>query len=486
MKIGYLDRKEIISGADALILPVIKGVKTPIFDEVDGALGGILSKAIDSKPAIADFEGCELMHIAGRGAPKMVLLSGLGKYDEIEAGLLRKAGGIAFSNIEGYKIKKAALSVGDMISNRIDARPFIEGFLLRDYSFEKYRNTKQYRGINVLNILKKRSRDDSDWAGWISAVVDSVNMVRDLVNSPSNHVRPSSMAGVARTLAGGRMKVKVLGTREIKKLGLNAFYSVAKGSKEEPEFIVMRYSGGMSKDIALVGKSVTFDSGGISLKPSKGMEKMKYDMAGGAVVLGVLKAVKELGLPVNLTGVIPACENLPGGSASRPGDIVKTYGGKTVEIVNTDAEGRLLLADAIEYTKKLSPGVIIDIATLTGACSVALGNEAIAMMGNDQEYMEKLRKASIDTGEKVWQMPLYREYGEYIRSDVADLKNSGGRSGSLVTAGYFLNEFAGDTPWVHLDIASTAWTDKDRPYSPKGATGMGVRLLMEFIRGTME
>ena len=315
---------------------------------------------------------------------------------------------------------------------------------------------------------------------------DLVNMVRDLVNSPSNHVRPSSMAGVARTLAGGRMKVKVLGTREIKKLGLNAFYSVAKGSKEEPEFIVMRYSGGMSKDIALVGKSVTFDSGGISLKPSKGMEKMKYDMAGGAVVLGVLKAVKELGLPVNLTGVIPACENLPGGSASRPGDIVKTYGGKTVEIVNTDAEGRLLLADAIEYTKKLSPGVIIDIATLTGACSVALGNEAIAMMGNDQEYMEKLRKASIDTGEKVWQMPLYREYGEYIRSDVADLKNSGGRSGSLVTAGYFLNEFAGDTPWVHLDIASTAWTDKDRPYSPKGATGMGVRLLMEFIRGTME
>jgi len=209
---------------------------------------------------------------------------------------------------------------------------------------------------------------------------------------------------------------------------------------------------------------------------------MKYDMAGGAAVLGVMKAVSELKLPLHVIGILPATENLPGGNASKPGDVVKVLGGKTVEIISTDAEGRLTLADAIEYAKRFRPSAIIDIATLTGACPVALGSEAIALMGNDQSLIDKIIKASKETDEKVWQMPLFDEYREYIKSDVADLKNSSGRNGSLVTSGYFLKEFAGDIPWIHLDIAGTAWTDKDKPYIPKGATGIGVRLILEFLR----
>ena len=244
----------------------------------------------------------------------------------------------------------------------------------------------------------------------------------------------------------------------------------------------MTYKGSKKNPIVLIGKSITFDSGGISLKPAEGMEKMKYDMAGGAAVLGAIKAASELNMPVHIIGILPAAENLPGGSASKPGDVVKAMGGRSIEIVSTDAEGRLTIADAIDYVKKFKPCAIIDIATLTGACSIAFGNEAIAMMGNNEQLMEKMRKASEETAERVWQMPLFEEYKDYIKSDIADLKNTSGKSGALISSAYFLKEFAGDTPWVHLDIAGTAFIDKDRPYIPKGATGVGVRLLMSFLK----
>lgn len=264
---------------------------------------------------------------------------------------------------------------------------------------------------------------------------------------------------------------------------MDAYMAVAKGSKNPPRFIVLHYRGGTKGSVVLIGKSITFDSGGISIKPSSGMEKMKYDMAGGATVLGVIKAAEEIGLPIKITGILPAAENMPGGSATRPGDVISTISGKTIEIANTDAEGRLTLADAIEYAKRFTPQFIVDIATLTGACSVALGNEAAAAMSNSEELIKNIVKASEKTGEKVWPMPLYDEYKEYLKSDIADIRNVGtDRAGSLVTAGYFLKEFADETPWLHIDIASIAWTDKDRPYCPKGATGFGVRLIVEMLR----
>jgi leucyl aminopeptidase len=293
---------------------------------------------------------------------------------------------------------------------------------------------------------------------------------------------PTHLAKAALSLRTKHLSVRVLDKNDAKKLGMGAFLAVAKGSQEEPRFILLDYKGAKGAPVVLIGKSITFDSGGISIKPSEGMEKMKYDMAGGAAVLGVMKAAAALKLPIHLLGILPASENLPGGSATKPGDVVRSLSGKTIEIVNTDAEGRLVVADAIAYAKRLKPRAIIDIATLTGACLIAFGNETIAMMGNDRKLLDALKISGENTYERVWEMPLFEEYKEYLKSDIADIKNIGGRNGGLVTAAYFLYEFAGDTPWAHLDIAGTAWTEKERPYVPKGASGIGTRLIYDIIK----
>lgn len=481
MNVLFSDTKK-VSEADVLIIPVVRNGKQPELDNVEPSFSAIISKALKQKPSTSDFKNFEFVHIDKEGLPGLILLVGFGEREKIDAEKVRSAGGIVCDSLKNYKAKRVVLSLRYFLKNKIDFLPFIEGYFLRDYTFDKYKSGSAKSESRKLILPKKETKNNKRTLEHYCVVSESVKMARDLVNMPSNDMLPSTMAEIAESLADAQLKVSIIGKKGIKKLGLNAFYSVAKGSAEEPRLIVMKYRGKRSPAIALIGKAITFDSGGISLKPSEGMEKMKYDMAGAAAVMGVMKAVRKLKLPVSLTGIIPACENLPSGSASKPGDVVKTLGGKTVEIVNTDAEGRLVLADAIGYTKKYAPKVIIDIATLTGACSIALGNEAIAMMGNDQDYMDRLKRAASITGEKVWQMPLYDEYGEYLKSEVADIKNTGGRVGSLVTAGYYLKEFAGETSWVHLDIASTAWSDKDRPYIPKGATGVGVRLLVEFIK----
>jgi leucyl aminopeptidase len=265
---------------------------------------------------------------------------------------------------------------------------------------------------------------------------------------------------------------------------MNALLGVAKGSAEPARFIVLEYRGGAKEHppVALVGKGLTFDSGGISIKPAEKMEEMKSDMAGGAAVMGAIMAAADLRLPVNIVGLIPATENLPGGRAYKPGDILKSLSGKTIEIISTDAEGRLILADALTYAERFKPVAIIDLATLTGACVIALGDLAIGMLGTDKELKNKLRDAAEKTGERVWELPLWEDYHELIKSDVADFKNTGGRPGGAITAAAFLSKFIGKSPWVHLDIAGPAWLTKDRSYIPKGATGIGVRLLVQFLK----
>jgi len=350
--------------------------------------------------------------------------------------------------------------------------------MLSNYRFEKYKKEENKSQLKTFTILSGKKLDKH--IKWTETVSGAANLARDLVNTPSNDMTPAALVKAARSLKD--VSIKVIERREAERLGMGGYLSVAKGSAEPPKFIVITYKRKNCAPLALIGKAITFDSGGLSLKPSQGMEKMKYDMAGGAAVIGVMKAVSELNLLLHIIAVLPATENLPGGSASKPGDVVRTIEGKTIEIISTDAEGRLVLADAIGFVKKHKPSAIIDIATLTGACSIALGNEAMAMMGNNDALMKKMKKASEETAEKVWQMPLFDEYKDYIKSDIADLKNSAGRSGSLVSSGYFLKEFSGNVPWVHLDIAGTAWTDKDRPYIPQGATGVGVRLLLNFLK----
>ncbi len=481
MKVSFRYAKDSHIKCDALVLPVFEDEKTtihPVEDSIDQEIKRVIT-AGEFKGSL--LEVC-LIHSFGRITPDRVFLIGLGKKSDFNDEHLRKCGGEIAVVSSKKSLKTVALSTPHLKTLTIPISTLVEGIILGSYRFDKYRQKKDSKGLSEIILTGKKDRETATDIRYRETVAKGVFFTRDLVNTPSNDLTPSDLASAAKGIKGHGISVKVLGDKDIRKKGMYAFHAVSQGSNQEPAFIVMEYRGGKKGPVVLVGKSVTFDSGGISLKPSEGMEKMKYDMAGGAAVLGVFKVLPELNLPVHVIGILPATENLPGGSATRPGDIVKTISGKTIEIINTDAEGRLTLADGIEFAKKYKPGVIVDIATLTGACSVALGNEAIALMGNKEELMDTMQRASGISGERIWKMPLYEEYRDYLKSDVADIKNTGGRSGSLVTAGYFLKEFAGDTPWLHLDIASTAWTDNDRQYMPKGATGIGVRLLINFLK----
>lgn len=315
-------------------------------------------------------------------------------------------------------------------------------------------------------------------------MAEATNLARDMVNEPANFMTPTRMAEEATKLAENHgLKINVLEQEQIQELGMGALLGVAQGSRQPPKFIVLNYEGGDSgkPDVALVGKAITFDSGGISIKPAEGMGSMKGDMAGGAAVTGAISAVAQLKPRINVMALVPATENLPGGSALKPADILTAMDGKTIEIVSTDAEGRLTLADALGYARKQGAKRIIDVATLTGAMRVALGNICSGAFANNQEIVDGVIAAGVEAGEKIWQMPMYDEYKEQNKSDVADIKNTGGRPAGAVTAAQFVGEFAGDTPWVHLDIAGTSMSDKERTYLVKGATGVPVRTLVNFV-----
>lgn len=472
--------KESTCICDALILPFIEG-RQRLYD----GLGPSTSKLI-KRVFRREFSG-KHMEVICIPAPddinaERLVLVGLGKKNEISTEKVRQAGGKTSHSMRDKGMKKVALSTNVLSSLKISSAVFLEGLLLGQYTFDRYREEKDKKLIDRFIILSRISKKLRNELHWTETVVASVCFVRDLINTPANDMTPTHLARIALSLKGPALSVKILERSVVQKLGMGAYLSVAKGSKEPPKFIILEYNGSKGAPVIIIGKSITFDSGGLSLKPPDGMERMKDDMAGGAAVLGIIKTVSELRLSVRLIGILPAAENLPGGLATRPGDVVRAVNGKTIEIISTDAEGRLVLADAIGYAQRYKPRAIIDIATLTGSCSIALGSEAIAMMGNDRALMDKLRKAGDKTYERVWEMPLFQEYRESIKSDIADIKNYGGRSGSLIASAYFLYEFAGNIPWVHLDIAGTAWLEKDKPYIPKGASGIGVRLLVNFIK----
>jgi leucyl aminopeptidase len=319
--------------------------------------------------------------------------------------------------------------------------------------------------------------------GEIVARADT--LARDLGNQPGNVATPTYLAETAERMGRERgLKVTVLGRAELEEEGMGALLAVAAGSEQEPRLIVMEHRGGGDDDkpLVLIGKGLTFDAGGISIKPAAGMEDMKFDMCGGAATIAAMQAVAELGIAANVIGIVPSSENLLGGAAMKPGDVFRTHLGKTIEVVNTDAEGRLILADALSYARRYEPAAVVDCATLTGACVVALGHQASGLMGNDDALVEELRAAGERVGQRAWPLPMYDEYREQIRSDYADIKNSGGRPAGAITAGWFLREFAGDFKWAHLDIAGTAYGDGKLPYQAKGSTGVPMRLLVEWVR----
>ena len=460
---------------------------------LDERSGGLIADII----RLGDFTGRKnqiSVIYTGHGFPvKRIVMVGLGKRADFTLERLRGAYAKAAQQIRSLNISEFSTALhfrsADLPLERM-AEGVVEGALLGLYRFLPYKTVdlEQHHEITGFTLLEP---DDAAFkairsgAKTAEIIAGAVLFARDIVSTPSNDMTPTDLAKEAHKSAKGKnIRCTVLDAKQMEKVGMNALLGVARGSHEPPQLILLEYSGGKKSSpvIALVGKAVTFDSGGISIKPSEKMDQMKTDMAGGAAVIAAVRAAAELGLPLNLVGIVPATENLPGGNAYKPGDILTSLSGRTIEIVTTDAEGRLILADALTYAARYKPATIIDLATLTGACIVALGDHVIGMMGRDDKLKQEIRDAADFTGEKVWELPLWEEYHDLIKGDAADYKNATGRAGGAITAGAFLSKFTGDTPWVHLDIAGPAWLAKDKPYIPKGASGVGVRLLVQFLR----
>ncbi|MDI6726806.1 MAG: leucyl aminopeptidase, partial [Smithellaceae bacterium] len=429
--------------------------------------------------------------------PKRIILVGLGLKKDFSLETLRGAYARAAQQIRLIRLNEfyGSISFGEsednIYSSEALTRAMVEGVMLGLYQFTVFKTVdrENIREVNEFYILEDREdilKRVKQAAKEAQVIATGVNYARDLISHPGNEMTPKDLAAEAMNLelSSKRLKTKILEAKDMQELGMNALLGVAKGSDEPPKLIIIEYRGGKRGDpcVMLVGKGLTFDSGGISLKPAEKMDEMKSDMAGGAAVMGAIKVAAELDLPLNIISLIPAVENLPSGKAYKPGDILKSLSNLTIEVVNTDAEGRLILADALAYAQRYQPKAIIDLATLTGACVVALGDNVAGLMGNNDDLKGRVKAAAEATSEKVWELPLWDEYLELIKSDVADFKNSGGRPAGAITAGGLLSKFVGKYPWVHLDIAGPAWVTKDRPYTPKGASGFGVRLLVQLLR----
>lgn len=473
-----------------------EGLSTPVSREINERLQGLIDDLYARKAFTGKKEQVEAVYTAMKYPFPYIILCGLGKGERIGHEEIRCAAAKGILKARDLGLKKVASSSGAFNTRNLSieevGRDITEGALLALYRFSRYKVKEQNNTRHIEDIIfveaKGYTGSVERGARLGKTIAESVYLVRDLVNHPANDLTPSILADKAReiTRSGKKMYCKVLAKKDMEKLGMGAFLGVAKGSHEPPRFIIVEYRGARKGDkpVVIVGKSITFDSGGISLKPSEGMGKMKYDMSGGAITLGILKAVSSLNLPLNVIGILPATENMPGGGATRPGDILRSMSGRTIEIISTDAEGRLTLADGLFYATTYKPKYIVDIATLTGACVVALGSHAIGMLGNNEPLKEKIKDAGNRVWERVWEMPLWDEYYDQIKSSVADIKNSGGREGGVMTGAIFLSKFVEDYPWVHLDIAGVAWVDKDRPYIPAGASGIGTRLLIQFLLDT--
>jgi leucyl aminopeptidase len=458
---------------------------------IDKVLGGTVSRLMkrgDFKPKPGSIH---LLYPEGRISAERLVLAGMGKRSELTLNRVRQAAGKAAPYLRGAGANEIAISFDNIgLDTEETAQALIEGGLLGLYRFLKYKTKQENNGkkdISSLTIVTEKSAAIKAIRSGVKTgetIAHSAAMVRDMVNSPPADMTPAIVAAKARQIAREfGLKLQVLERDQMRKLGMGGILGVASGSAQPPKFIIIEYrKGGKRPFIALVGKTITFDSGGISIKPAENMDKMKDDMSGGAAVLGAIRAAAALKLPLNIVGLLPATENMPGGRALKPGDVLRTLSGQTIEILNTDAEGRLILSDALAYACRYKPAAIVDIATLTGACRVALGQEAAGMLGTDDTLKQKIREAGEKTGERVWELPLWEGYYDLIKSDIADMKNAGGRDGGAITAAALLSKFVQDYPWVHLDIAATAWTEKDRPYTPKGATGIGMRLLTQFLR----
>ena len=451
-----------------------------------------IDPAVERAVATGDYKGKkdETLLVYGGGKAQRILLVGIGKANEITRSSIRRAAAIAARRARSLGTKSFSLAVtkearGSLGAGEL-AQVLIEGAAQGGWQFTELKKQPEDPKPDLESVELVIEAADKEQAERGRRIGDAIAagylLTRNLQMLPGNVCTPSYLAEQAQKLATAHgFKATVLDKAQIKKEGMGALLAVAQGSAEEPRFIVLEYQGGSGAPIALIGKGVTFDSGGISIKPAANMEDMKFDKSGATAVLGAFEVLGRLKPKLNVVGLIPATENLPSGTAIKPGDVVKSHLGKTIEIINTDAEGRLILCDALSYARRFKPVAVIDAATLTGAVVVALGHHAIGMLGNDEPLLAEVRDAGERAGERCWPLPLWDEYRELLKSDVADVKNSGGRAAGTIAGAWFLREFVDGFPWVHLDIAGTAYLEGEGVSHAKGPTAIGVRLFTEFL-----
>ena len=475
--------------SDLLVLPVVQGQQNgPDVKTLDASLDGALSDQIKRSRFQGKRGQTLVCHTQQRLPSPLLLLVGLGKHDRLESAVWRNAGAAARRHAQTWRARTVAWHlVADTDAPQVGAA-VLEGLLLSSYVFRKYKSdddktaaveTMLFAGPGFKkNAALNRALDT------VQHTVPGVFLARDLVNEPASVATPTYLANQAKRLSDGNgLRTEVWSVNRIKAAKMNGLLAVSRGGPEEPRFIKLHYvpTGRPKKKIALVGKGLTFDSGGLSLKPAKSMQTMKIDMSGAAAVLGTMYAVSQLKPRVQVTGYVPSSENMPSGTAQKPGDVIRYRNGKTVEVLNTDAEGRLILADALIAARDDKPDVIIDLATLTGACMVALGSQVAGLFSNDEKLSDDLMASGRKAGERLWPMPLVEEYKTDIKSSIADIKNIGGGYGGAITAALFLQEFVADTPWAHMDIAGPAFSERALPYGPRGGTGFGVRTLINYV-----
>jgi len=478
----------------ALAVAVFKNEKSDdgFIKKLDELSGGLVSSALEAEEfAGKEGETC-YFHLVGNNKLKArrLLLVGAGEAGDYNLGQISQLVGTAVRSLRSKNAKSIAVVPRASGDAQEIAATAVQGAYIALFDPDKYRTVdKDEKTVDRLIIAIEGADQDAIGRGVETGriVGEAINFTRDLANEPGAYMTPTDMAERARDIANEfGLSIDVLDEARMEQEGMGSLLSVSHGSDQPAKLIILKYTpakmeGDSTELLSFVGKGVTFDSGGISLKPGENMELMKYDMTGGATVLGAMRAIAQLKPPIPILGVAPCTENLPSGKATKPGDVVKAMTGKTIEIINTDAEGRLILADAIAYAKKLGATKIIDMATLTGAVSIALGDVNAAVLGTDQELIDEIIAAGKEVGEKFWQLPLDKEYSKQIKSDIADIKNVGGRKAGTITAAAFLKEFADGVAWAHLDIAGTAWGDDAKPYRSKGPTGIAVRTLLRIV-----
>ena len=490
MKLNLINSEITKLENELLCVPIYEEGESKEIEIINSELDGLISELNDNGQVSSKLGSFANIYTLKKLKSKQIITFGLGKKAKLNYEKIRTVTGDLVRYINKMKIKDASIVIpGEGIStlefnDTVDA--VSQGFLLGSYKYDKYKSTKAINTLGELNLVNtSSSKFDHDFATVINEC-ESINLVRDLINEPPNYMNPPKLEEISKSISkDSEIKLSVLNVKEMEELGMEVILGVGKGSIHDPKMIILNYEGDKSNpenNIAVIGKGITFDSGGLNLKPGMSIRTMKTDMSGSAVVLGVMNAVAHQKPKKNVMGILAVAENMPGGKAQRPGDVVKAMNGKTIEIGNTDAEGRLVLSDALSYAVDKGIKKIIDIATLTGAISIALGNEYTGLFGNDQEFINEFKNSAKQTGEKFWQLPVDQNYSKQYKDSIADIENIGGSAAGSITGAMIIGEFAGDTSWIHLDIASTITSPKDKGYNPKGPTAISVRTILNLLK----